>query len=164
MIKQGWGTGYPWASATSHGSKDLGERATEKKTQGWKETSSWVLWRGSFCFALPNPSSRVWEGLRWGSSWVILGLTHMTKRKRQQAQNSSQGDWKRRLELSGVGDVNSGCRGPVWFSRVSQSHGLHCPSGALSASLQVVRTLEELRKDNPYPSPTNEWLLTQSGG
>lgn len=87
----------------------------------------------------------------------------MTKRKRQ-AQNSSQGDWKRRLELSGVGDVNSGCRGQVWFSRVSQSHGLHCPSGALSASLQVVRTLEELRKDNPYPSPANEWLLTQSGG
>lgn len=47
---------------------------------------------------------------------------------------------------------------------MSQSHSLQCPSGALPVSLQVMRTLEELGKDNPYSSPANEWLLTQSGG
>lgn len=58
---------------------------------------------------------------------------------------------------------NSGCRGQVWFSRVSQS--LQCPSGALPASLQVMRTWKSWEKTTHTQAlPMSGYQLKVVGG
>lgn len=85
-------------------------------------------------------------------------MTLLTKKKRQ-ACNGSQGHWKRGVEVPGLGEVGlKGCRGQIWSHQY-----LRAPSGALSASLQVVNPLEGLGKDNPHASPANKQLSAQSG-